>query len=68
MTNTTNTPIHRAWLADDTNVNATITGPDQIVLNVGLLALHMSPELARRITADLTVARLLHDMNNGATQ
>jgi hypothetical protein len=56
-----NYQIQRAYLADDTGVAVGIQR-DQLTVNIGHMALVISPELARRITAEITVARLVHDM------
>jgi hypothetical protein len=53
--------ISRAYLDDSATVAVGIS-KGQLTINVGAVALVMSPELARRLTAEIAVARMVHDM------
>lgn len=53
--------IQRAYLADETTIVVGIER-GQLTVNIGEVALVMSPELARHLTAEIAVARMVHDM------
>ena len=56
-----NYTIQRAYLDDSATVAVGIS-KGQLIINVGAIALVMSPELARHLTAEIAVARMVHDM------
>jgi hypothetical protein len=58
--------INRAYIADSATVNATGVGTDQIVLNIGEVALHLSRQKAKEVSAELAIARLILDMKEDA--
>ena len=58
--------IQRAWISDNAKVNAVGTEPDQIILNIGIVALHLSRQKAREVAAELAIARLILDMKEDA--
>lgn len=67
---TTDTPTTRAnviarhRLPDDTTVNAAVIREGELVLNVGEFAFHLSPDLARDIQREITIARVMHDLKH----
>jgi hypothetical protein len=56
--------IQRAFIHDSATVNAATTRRGEIVLNVGAVAMHLSPETARAICTELTIARIWHDLKH----
>ena len=58
---TQNYTIQRAYLDDSATIAVGIS-KGQLTVNVGAIALVMSPELARHLTAEIAVARMVHDM------
>jgi hypothetical protein len=58
--------INRAYIADSATVNAIGVGTDQIVLNIGEVALHLSRQKAKEVAAELAIARLILDMKEDA--
>ena len=65
MTNdTAGTPLYqiqRAYIDDSATIAVGIER-GQLTINVGAVALVMSPEAARHLTAEIAVARMIHDM------
>jgi hypothetical protein len=53
--------IQRVYLDDSAKVAVGIA-KDQLTVNIGAVTLVMSPELARHVTAEIAVARMVHDM------
>ena len=61
--------IQRAYIDDSATIAVGIQR-DQLTINVGEVALVLSPLMARRLTAEIAVARMVHDMRyleDGAT-
>jgi len=53
--------IQRAYIDDSATIAVGIER-GQLTINVGAVALVMSPEAARHLTAEIAVARMIHDM------
>jgi len=53
--------IQRAYIDDSATIAVAIER-GQLTINVGAVALVMSPEAARHLTAEIAVARMVHDM------
>ena len=58
---TTHYIIQRAYIDDSATIAVGIER-GQLTINVGAVALVMSPEAARHLTAEIAVARMVHDM------
>ena len=64
-TETAGTPsyvINRVYLDDATPLTAASTGREQIVLNIGAVAVHLSPAKSFELQRAITQARLEHDI------
>ena len=56
-----NYQIQRAYIDDSATIAVAIER-GQLTINVGAVALVMSPLMGRRLTAEIAVARMVHDM------
>lgn len=54
--------INRIYLDDATPLTAATTGYGQIVLNIGAVAVHLSPAKSFELQRAITTARLEHDL------
>ena len=54
--------INRIYTGPDVPMDAAPVGPDEIVVNIGLVAAHITPSQARELQRVLGAARLEHDI------
>lgn len=54
--------INRIYTGPDVPMDAAPVGPDEIVVNIGLVAAHITPAQARELQRVLGAARLEHDI------
>jgi len=54
--------IARHRIPGDAAVTAAVVKEGELVLNVAEFAFHLSPDLARAIQREITIARVLHDL------
>ena len=56
--------IQRAYIHDTAKVTHAVVRRGEVVVNIGELCIHASPEKARDIAAAFRVVQLVHDMQH----
>ena len=62
---TTTYQIQRTYLAPDATVRANVQGDNEIIVNAGIGAIHLSYKQAHRLARQLGDAMLAHDLMYG---